>query len=231
MPVPGYALSVPAAGEEAAESSRVNALQGAVAEAEARYGGLSAEAEAARRDLAEAHRESLRERGLAYIVPVDLGVRLPVYGDPVLFQTEGEAFLVTEANYYDKDQRLLVFRCEDCAGAFLGPPSEEGRNLLPVPYALVHEWIMAGGVAEFFNGPWSSWWLDVIYPPGTFRHFVMIFQDSVFHAFATSVTVERLELATCELRALLRDPGLLEQLTRFRNRPLPDSARRAPPQP
>jgi hypothetical protein len=213
------------------EASRLNALQVAVDEAEARHGGLSAEAKAARLDLAEGHRVALRERGLPYTIPVDLGVNLPVYGGPVVFQTEGEAFLVTEANFHDKDRRLLVFRCQDSAGAFLGPPSEEGRNLLPIPRALVHEWVVTGGVAEFFNSPWSSWWLGAIYRPGTLRHFAMIFQDSVFHAFATSITVERLELTRTDLGPLLRDPGFLEQLTRFRNRPLPDWARKAPPQP
>ena len=117
-----------------------------------------------------------------------------------------------------------MFRWQGCAGAFLGPPSEEGRTLLPIPRPLVHEWVVAGGVAEFFNSPWSSWWLKS-YTRSTFRHFAMIFQDSVFHAFASSVTVVRLRLTRSDLGALLRDPGLLEQLTPFRNRPSPDSAR------
>ncbi len=219
-----------AAGEDD-ESRRLNVLQAAVDQAEARHGGLSPEARAARRDLAEGYRESLRQQGLPYTVPMDLGVRLPIYGEPVLFQTEGEAFLVTEPNYFDEDQRLLVFRCQSSAGALLGPPSEEGRRLLPIPEALVHEWVVSGGVVEFFNSPWSSWWLDVIYPAGTFKHFAMIFQDSVCHVFATSVIVERLQLTRTDLGPLLRDPGLLEQITRFRNRPVPDRARKVPPQP
>jgi hypothetical protein len=217
--------------DEATESSRLGGLHLAVDEAEARHGGLSAEAKAARRDLAEGYRQSLRERGLTYTVPVDLGVLLPTYGDPVVFQTEGEAFLVTAANFQDPDQRLLVFRFQPCAGAFLGPPSGEGRHLLPIPDALVHEWVVGSGVVEFFNSPWSTWWLDVIYPPGTFRHFAMIFQDSVLHVFTRAVTAERLELTRTDLGTLLRDPGLLEQMTRFRNRPRPDSVRKAPPQP
>ncbi len=221
---------MPVTGDDATEASRLNDLQVAVDEAEARHGGLSAEAKAARLDLADGYREALREQGLPYTVPLDLGVRLPIYGDPVAFQTEGEALLVTKADYRDKDQRLLVFRWQGCAGAFLGPPSEEGRTLLPIPRPLVHEWVVAGGVAEFFNSPWSSWWLKS-YTRSTFRHFAMIFQDSVFHAFASSVTVVRLRLTRSDLGALLRDPGLLEQLTPFRNRPSPDSARNAPPQP
>lgn len=163
---PLYSLRVRADGEGATASSRLRALQVEVEDAEARHGGLSAEAKAARLDLAEGYRESLRENGLPYTVPVDLGVRLPIYGDPVVFQTEGEAFLVTTASFHDTDQRLLVFRGQGCAAAFPGPPSEEGGHLLPIPRALVHEWVVTGGVAEFFSGPWSSWWLDAIYRPG-----------------------------------------------------------------
>ena len=74
-----------------------------------------------------------------------------------------------------------MFRFQDSAGAFLSPPSEEGRNLLPLPRALVHEWVVTSGIAEFVNSPWVNWWLGWVSTPGSYRHLAMIFQDSVFH--------------------------------------------------
>jgi len=217
-PAAGTILGVPSTRDEA-EESRLEALTATVQEMETRLGPRSPEVQKARRGLADAYRESLRERGMPYTVPVDVGVRTWVYADPVVVQTEGAAILVARPDPGDQDQRLVVFRWQHCAGAFLGPPSEEGHHLLPIPEPLIHEWYVEGRTAEVCNSPWSSWWLSWGSARARYRHFAMLFQDSVFHAFAESVDVERLELKRAEIGQLLSDPGVAEQLTRPRDRP------------
>ena len=205
---------MPTTGEEPAESSRLSALQARADELDARYGFRHPEVRKARQEVADAYRDSLRQQGKPYTAPVDVGVRTWIYGDPVVIQTEGAAILIALPERDDEDQRLLVFRWQGCAGAFIGPPSDEGRHLLPLPEPLVHEWYVTTGIAEVFNSPWLSWWLGWASTPGRYRHFSILFQDSVFHAFARSVSVERLQLRSSELGPLLSDPGVLEQLTR-----------------
>lgn len=211
---------MPTTGEGPPELRRIETLQARLDELQRCHGLLNfsaPEVQKARQELTDAHREFLRQQGKPYTAPVDVGIRTWIYGDPVVIQTEGASILIARPEPADEDQRLLVFRWQGCAGAFIGPPSDEGHNFLPLPEPLVYEWYVTSGIAEVFNSPWLGWWLGWVSTPGRYRHFAMLFQDSVFHAFARSVSVERLQLTTTELGALLGDPGVLEQLTRRMN--------------
>ena len=182
----------------------------ALKEAREKYGWMSPEAKGALNRLCEAERDLARRRNLPYVVPIDLGILWePNAPSPVLFQVPNLALLVIRPHYDDADQRPIVFRWHGCAGAFLTPPSDEGQHLIPLQGAGFAECFWG---AEVFNSPWIGWWL------GRFdrhlRHFLLIFHDEMFHAFARAVSVERLSLAGWKMEDLLSDPLLLDQLTR-----------------
>ena len=128
---------------------------------------------------------------------IDLGVLWqPNAPDPLLIQTDHEAFLILEPYQDDQDRRLVVFEWVRCRGALLGGPNDEARSGHRSWQKGLSDCLWA---AEVTNSAWLARLerenrVHHRHSAALFagyRHFILMLKDSTFEVLAKSYQLHR----------------------------------------